>query len=64
MRWKIEIKTSLKNIEWKHWKPIASVKKKTTNEISSVRKAKQNRLMFLSNCAVCGRKESTFIKNK
>ena len=36
----------------------------TTNKISSVRKAKQNRLMFLSNCAVCGRKKSTFIKNK
>ena len=31
---------------------------------SSVRKTKQNRLMFLSNCAVCGKKKFTVIKNK
>ena len=41
-----------------------SHKKYTASEISSVRKTKQNRLMLLSNCALCGKKESTFIKNK
>ena len=39
-------------------------KKYTANESSSVKKNKQNRLMLLSNCAVCGKKKSTFIKNK
>ena len=34
------------------------------NENSNVRKTKQNRLMLLSNCAVCGKKKPTFIKNK
>ena len=38
--------------------------KNTVNENSSVRKTKQNRLMLLSNCAVCGKKKSPFIKNK
>ena len=33
-------------------------------ENSSVKKTKQNRLMLLSKCAVCGKKRSTFIKNK
>ena len=41
-----------------------SCKKYTANEHSNVRKTKQNRLMLLSNCAVCGKKKSTFIKNK
>ena len=41
-----------------------SCKKYTANESSSVRKTKQNRLMLLSNCAVCGKKRSTSIKNK
>ena len=27
-------------------------------------KTKQNRLMLLSNCTICGKKKSTFIKNK
>ena len=31
---------------------------------SSVRKTKQNRLMLLSNCAVCDKKKRAFIKNK
>ena len=31
-------------------------KKITTNKNSSVRKSKQNRLMLLSNCAICGQK--------
>ena len=36
----------------------------TANENSSVRKTKQNRSMLLSNCAVCGKKKSTYsIKN-
>ena len=39
-------------------------KKNTANKNSSVRKTKQNRLMLLSNCAICGRKKSTVIKNK
>ena len=44
-------------------KPIVSV---ATNILlnSSVRKTKQNRLMLLSTCAVCGKKKSTFVKNK
>ena len=41
-----------------------SCKKYTTNEHSSVRKTKPNRLMILSNCTSCGKKKSTFIKNK
>ena len=34
------------------------------NENSSVRRTKQNRLMLLSNCAVCGEKKSRFVKNQ
>ena len=41
-----------------------SSKENTANENSSVRKTKQNRLMLLSNCAICGKKKLTFIKNK
>ena len=41
-----------------------SCKKKTANENSSVKKSKQNRLTILSNCAVCRKKKSTFIKNQ
>ena len=41
-----------------------SCKKYTANENSSVRKTKQNRLMLLLNCAICGKKKSTVIKNK
>ena len=41
-----------------------SYKSNAENENSSARKTKQNRLMVLSNCAVCGKKKSTFIKNK
>ena len=36
-----------------------SSKKNTANKNSSVRKTKQNRLILLSNCAVCGKKKST-----
>ena len=41
-----------------------SCKKYTVNKNSNVRKTKQNRLMLLSNCAVCGNKKLTFIRNK
>ena len=41
-----------------------SCKKYTENENTNVRKTKQNRLMLLSNCTVCGKKKSTFIQNK
>ena len=41
-----------------------SCEKYTANENSNVRKAKQNSLMLLSNCAVCGKKYSTLIKNQ
>ena len=40
-----------------------SCKKNNTNENSSVRKNKENRLMLLSSCAFCGKKKSTYIKN-
>ena len=40
-----------------------SCKKYTANENSNVRKTKQNRLMLLSNCAICCKKKSTFTKN-
>ena len=36
----------------------------TASENSSVRKTKQIKIMLLSNCAVYGKKKSTFIKNK
>ena len=41
-----------------------SCKKYTANKNLSVQKTKQNRLMFLSNWPVCGKKKSTFIKNR
>ena len=41
-----------------------SCKKYTANKNSSVKKTKQNRLMLWSNCAICGKKKSTFIKNQ
>ena len=41
-----------------------SCKKYTKNKNSNVRGTQQNRLMLLSNCAVCGNKNWTFIKNK
>ena len=43
---------------------IISSKKNTANENSSATKTKRNRLMFLFNCSVCGKKKLTFIKNK
>ena len=41
-----------------------SCKKNTENKNSDARKTKQNRLMLLLICAVCGKAKSTFIKNK
>ena len=43
---------------------ITYKKKNTVKENSSVRRTKQNRLMPLSNCAICGKKKkkSRFIK--
>ena len=41
-----------------------SCKKYTANKNLSVRKSKQNRLKLLSNCAICGKKKLTIIKNK
>ena len=52
-------------IKEKHWKYIVSVVKSILKmKIQSVRKIKQNRLMRLSNCTICGKKKSNFIKNK
>ena len=41
-----------------------SCKKYTANENSNVGKAKQDRLMLLSNCALCSKNKSVFIKSK
>ena len=41
-----------------------SPRKYTGNENSNVRKTKQNRLMLLSNCSICGKKKPTSIKNR
>ena len=41
-----------------------SCKKNTAHKNSTVRKTKQNRLMLVSNCAVCCKKKSRFIKNQ
>ena len=41
-----------------------SCEKITANKNSIARRTKQNRLMILSNCATCGKKKSTFIKNQ
>ena len=39
-------------------------KKNTANNNSSVKRIKQNRLMFLSNCAICGEKNQGSLKIK
>ena len=41
-----------------------SCKKYTANENSNVRRTKQNRLMLLSNCAICGKKNQLLLKTK
>ena len=40
------------------------VVKNTANENSSIRKTKKLLVILLSNCAISGKKKSTFIKNK
>ena len=66
---KKEIKNSETSVEYiiqKQWKPIVSVVKDillTKIQVSEKLK-KKKRLMLFSNCAVCGKKKSTFIKNK
>ena len=42
----------------------ANCKKNTANEKSSVRKTKQNRLMLLLNCAICGKKNQLSLKTE
>ena len=42
----------------------ASCKKNAVNENASVRRTKQNRLMLVSNCVICGKKRLRFIKNQ
>ena len=39
-----------------------SFKKYPANENSNVQKTKQNRLMLLSNCAICGKKRLLYKK--
>ena len=41
-----------------------SCKRYTANKNLSVRKTNQNRLMLSLNCAICGKKKSTSIKNQ
>ena len=49
----------------KKWKSIVPVVKNILlTKIQVSKKTKQNRLITLSNCSVCGKKRSTFIKNK
>ena len=42
----------------------ASCKKYTASENSSDKKTKQNRLMLLSNCAICGKKSNFYQKSR
>ena len=57
--------TSFEYIIQKQWKPIVSVVKNILlTKIQESKKIKQNRLMLLSNCTVCGKTKTTFIKNK
>ena len=41
-----------------------SCKKNTANKNSSASKTKQNRLMLLSNCAICGKKNQFLLRTK
>ena len=38
--------------------------KNAANQCSRVRRAKQNRLILLSSCTICGKEKSKFIKNE
>ena len=39
-------------------------KKNTRNKNSTVKRTKRNRLLLVSNCVVCGKKKSGFIKSQ
>ena len=43
---------------------FVSCKKYIANENSSAKKTKQDKLMLLSNCAICFKKKLTFIENQ
>ena len=63
---KEEIKNPQNSMEYtiqEQWKLI-SCRKNTANENSSIIKTDQNRLKLWSNCDVCGKKKSWFIKNQ
>ena len=51
-----EMKEEIRNPQFSAETYCVSCKKYTTNEDTSIRKTKQNRLMLLSNCAICGKK--------
>ena len=50
--------TSFKSMEMS----CVSSKKYSGSKNSSTRRTKQNRLVLISNCSVCGKKKSRFIK--
>ena len=62
-----EIKEQIKNSVL-HIKTVesycVSCEENTANENSSDRETTEDKLMVLSNCAVCDKKKSTFIKNQ
>ena len=41
-----------------------SCKKSTVNKRSTLKRTKQNRLLFVSNCGICNKKKIRFIKNQ
>ena len=41
-----------------------SYKKNNANENSNCRKTKQNEILLLSNCAICGKKKLAFTENE
>ena len=65
MRWRNKSKTFW-NISYKEqWQLIVSVEKEILEPKNIViKKTKENRLILLSICADCGKKESRFIKNQ
>ena len=46
------------------WKILSSCKKNIVHKNSRSKRTKQNRLMFVSNCAICGKKKWRFVKNQ
>ena len=49
------MKEEIRNPQFSAETYCVSCKKYTTNEDTGIRKTKQNRLMLLSNCAICGK---------